>query len=133
MAAHQQSTQDWWQDHRSGFELYASQFVVQEASRGDADAAKARLEKLQEVTLLDATDEALALAETIIRRELMPQTVAEDAAHIAVATTNGVDYLLTWNLKHIANAFIRREVEFLCRAEGYEPPVICTPEELMEG
>lgn len=132
VAAHQQSTQDWWRDRRDAFDLYASQLVVQEASRGDEEAARSRTEKLEETQLLGATDEALWLAETIVQRSLIPQKVAEDAAHIAIATTNGMDYLLTWNLKHIANAVIRSKVEALCRTEGYAPPVICTPEELME-
>ena len=132
VAAHQQATQDWWRDRRGAFDLYASQLVVQEAGRGDEEAAKLRTEKLGDTILLDATDEALTLTETIVQRGLIPRAVAEDAAHIAIATTNGVDYLLTWNLKHIANAVIRGKVEALCRAEGYTPPVICTPEELME-
>jgi hypothetical protein len=132
IAAHQQATQDWWRDRRSAFDLYASQLVVQEAGRGDEEAAKQRLEKLETIALLSVTDEALVLAETFVRRGLVPRTVAEDAAHIAIATVNATDYLLTWNLKHIANATLRREVEALCRTEGYEPTIICTPEELME-
>lgn len=132
IAAHQQATQDWWQDRRGAFDLYASQLVVQEAGRGDEGAAKERLRILATISLLSVTDEALALAETIVRQGLVPKTVAEDAAHIAVATVNAADYLLTWNLKHIANAAVRNKVEALCRAEGYEPAVICTPEELME-
>ncbi len=131
VAAYQQSTQEWWQDRRKAFALYASQLVVQEASRGDSEAAKLRLKKLDEVKLLDATDEALQLAETMIEQNLIPETVAEDAAHIAIATVNAMDYLLTWNFKHIANAIIRGKVEALCRAEGYVPPIICTPEELI--
>ena len=95
VAAYQQSTQEWWQDHRKAFALYASQLVVQEASRGDSEAAKLRLKKLDEVKLLDATDEALQLAETMIEQNLIPETVAEDAAHIAIATVNAMDYLLT--------------------------------------
>lgn len=132
VAAHQQATQDWWRDRRHAFDLYASQLVVQEASRGDEEAAASRTEKLEEAQLLDATDEALLLAEKMVQRSLIPRKVAEDAAHIAIAITNGMDYLLTWNLKRIANAVIRGKVEALCRAEGYAPPVICTPEELME-
>ncbi|MBS3933696.1 MAG: type II toxin-antitoxin system VapC family toxin [Truepera sp.] len=131
-AAHQQATQDWWHDRRVAFDLYASQFVIQEASQGDKAAVEERLKVLEETTLLDVTDEALALAEAIVSRRLVPQKATVDAAHIAVATTNAMDYLLTWNLKHIANAVIRGKVESLCRAEGYEPPIICTPEELME-
>ena len=72
-----------------------------------------------------------ALAKLMIERNLIPETVAEDAAHIAIATVNAMDYLLTWNFKHIANAVIRGKVEALCRSEGYVPPIICTPEELI--
>ena len=132
MAAHQQSTQDWWHDRRENFELFASQLVIQEASRGNKEAAKLRLEHLIKMALLDTTDEALVLAEMLVENKLIPPNVVEDAVHIAVATTNAMDYLLTWNLKHIANATLRGRVETLCRAEGYEPPIICTPEELME-
>ena len=63
---------------------------------------------------------------------LIPRKASEDALHIALATANGMDYLMTWNLRHIANAMTRSRIEALCRAEGYEPPVICTPEELRE-
>lgn len=52
--------------------------------------------------------------------------------HIAIAAVQGIDYLLTWNCTHIANAAIRTEIETVCRVAGYEPPVLCTPEELME-
>ena len=131
VAAYQQATQEWWKDRKSAFDLYASQLFVQEASQGDDEAAKLRLKKLDEVKLLDATDEALQLAKLMIERNLIPKTVAEDAAHIAIATVNAMDYLLTWNFKHIANAVIRGKVEALCRSEGYIPPIICTPEELI--
>ena len=57
---------------------------------------------------------------------------SEDALHIAIAVTNGVEYLLTWNCPHLANAAMRREIERICRARGYEPVMICTPEELLE-
>jgi hypothetical protein len=63
----------------------------------------------------------------------MPQNAAEDALHIAVAVVNGLDYLITWNCKHIANAKMRIKIERVCREKGYEPIIICTPEELMEG
>ena len=131
-AAYQQITQDWWLDTRPHFDLFVSQLVHQEAGGGDVGAAEKRLEALHGIPLLPTSEEALALAQSIMREELVPQRVAEDAAHIAIATTNGVDYFMTWNLKHIANAVTRSEIEALCRAEGYEPPVICTPEELKE-
>ena len=131
-AAYQQITQDWWLDTRPHFDLFVSQLVHQEAGGGDVEAAEKRLKTLHGIPLLPTSEEALALAQSIMREELVPQRVAEDAAHIAIATTNGVDYLMTWNLKHIANAVTRSKIEALCRAEGYEPPVICTPEELKE-
>lgn len=90
------------------------------------------MEVLENLHLLEIKDEALLLAQKIVRQNLIPQKAAEDAAHIAIATTNGMDYLLTWNMKHIANAVIRGKIEAFCRREGYLPPVICTPEELME-
>ncbi len=95
-------------------------------------AVEERLRVLETISLLDINDEALTLAEGIVSRRLVPHKAALDAAHIAIATTNAMEYLLTWNLKHIANAVIRGKVEALCRGEGYEPPIICTPEELME-
>ena len=131
-AAHQHATQEWWRERRSEFNLYASQLVFEEAGQGDKAAALERLQILADVTLLAVTEEALTLAETIIGRGVMPAQAAVDAAHIAVATANAMEYLLTWNLKHIANAAVRGRVEALCRHEGYEPPVICTPEELLE-
>ena len=113
------------------FRLVASQFVVNEASAGDPSAAGKRLSALEQVAMLDATDAALALAEALLRLGAIPETVPEDAAHIAVATTHGVEYLVSWNCRHIVNATLRSRIEKVCRDHGYEPPVICTPEELM--
>jgi predicted nucleic acid-binding protein len=132
IAGHQQITQEWWQNYRETFDLVASQLVIQEASAGDAIAAEQRLEILEQIELLATTEDALTLAQAFLDFKIMPQKAAEDALHIAIAVTNGIDYLLTWNCKHIANAIIRREVERICRYKGYEPVTICTPEELRE-
>lgn len=94
---------------------------MQEAGCGNEEAADLRLEKLEVVRLLGATSKSLKLAKSILDHKLVPQNVVEDVAHIAIATANGMDHLLTWNLKHIANAVIRGKVEALCRSEGYEP------------
>ena len=118
IVGHQQITQEWWSNYRELFHLVASQLVIQEASAGDPIASQQRLKILEQIELLATTESAL--------------TLAEDALHIAIAVTNGIDYLLTWNCKHIANAIIRREVERICRSLGYEPVTICPPEELME-
>jgi hypothetical protein len=132
IAGHQQVTRQWWATAADRFELVASQLVIDEASAGDAEAARDRLAALASVTLLGATDEARQLAEERVAANAIPERKAEDAAHIAIAVTNGVDFLVTWNCRHIANAAMRSEIERVCRRAGYEPTIICTPDELME-
>ncbi|MEA5554666.1 type II toxin-antitoxin system VapC family toxin [Anabaena cylindrica UHCC 0172] len=132
IAGHQQITQEWWQNYRETFDLVASQLVIQEASAGDSIAAEQRLKILEKIELLATTEDALSLSQAFLDLKIMPQKAAEDALHIAIAVTNGINYLLTWNCKHIANAIIRREIERICRSKGYEPVIICTPEELIE-
>ena len=82
--------------------------------------------------LLELSPDALALAETLVRDVPLPRTAVEDALHVAIATVHGMDYLLTWNFRHIANAMMRYRIERVCRSLGYEPPIICTPQELLE-
>lgn len=132
VAANQQVTQDWWKDKRPDFDLYISQLVLQEASVGDPEAVTRRQNALEDVQLLTLTDEAAALAQQLVEREVIPRQSIEDALHIAIAAVNGMDYLVTWNFKHIANASMRSNIELVCREAGYEPPVICSPFELME-
>jgi len=131
-AAHQQVTQEWWQTRRLEFELFISQIVVQESSGGDADAAARRLEVLKDIPLLELTKEAKALADALVVQLRLPDKAALDAVHIAIAVVHGMDYLLTWNCTHIANASLRGKIEAACLARGYDVPVICTPEELLE-
>jgi hypothetical protein len=132
VAAHQQITQEWWQLRRHDFDLFISQLVIQEAGAGDESAARRRLQTVVDIPLLKLSEEAVAFAEKLVREGPMPQKAVEDALHIAVATLNGMDYLLTWNFKHIANATMRYKIERVCRLAGYEPPIICTPQELLE-
>jgi hypothetical protein len=87
---------------------------------------------LADVPLLDPSENVYALADELIKRIPLPTKAAADAIHIALATVNGMDYLLTWNCAHIANAALRASIERVCRHCGYEPPVICTPEELLK-
>lgn len=132
IAGHQQTTHDWWQTYRDRFDLVASQLVVQEASAGGPEAARERLDVLATLTLLEVTEEASALTQELVKAGAVPEKAAEDALHIAIAVTNGVEYLLTWNCKHLANATMRTKIEEVCRSAGYEPAIICTPEELLE-
>ena len=131
-AAHQQITSEWWEDQRTKFDLVLSQFVLQEVSSGNQEFAAKRLALVQDIPILPATPEALALAQMLTKNGPLPKKSEVDALHLAIAAVNSVDYLLTWNSKHIANAAMRPRIEALCRQAGYEPPIICTPEELME-
>ncbi|MEW5938368.1 MAG: type II toxin-antitoxin system VapC family toxin [Chloroflexota bacterium] len=132
VAANQQLSQEWWHKRRERFSLFASLLVLQEARTGNPEASSRRLKIVDELELLEITDEATHLAEEFIRRKAVPQKVPEDALHIAVAAVHGMDFLVTWNFKHIANPVMRVNIELVCRLEGFEPPVICSPFELME-
>jgi hypothetical protein len=132
-AAHQQITHDWWEMRLKDFEVYISQFVLDEASAGDADAAARRLALLGSFPLLDAMPEALELAGALVAHGAIPPRKAADAAHIAVATVHHMQFLLTWNCTHLANAEILAQVQAICAGLGYAAPIVCTPEELLGG
>ena len=131
-AAHQQITQEWWEDQKQYFDLYVSELVLQESQMGDAQAIQRRLELLASFPLLQLTEDAARLAQALLNAKAVPMKAVGDALHVAIATVNGMDYLLTWNMKHIANAMVRNAINVVCRTYGYEPPIICTPEELLE-
>jgi hypothetical protein len=132
VAGHQQITQEWWANQRDKFELFVSQTVLEESAGGDQEAAQQRLSAIEILPLLEIAEEAIALAKDLVRMGPLPETAEVDALHIAIAVTNRVDYLLTWNCKHLANAVLRSRIERVCRARGYDPVIICTPEELLE-
>jgi hypothetical protein len=131
MAANQEITREWWAGRRSLYELYISQFVLDEAGDGDPEAAEKRLASLASIPLLDATHDTMVLAEELIQRRLLPTRAATDAVHLAIATSNRMDVLLTWNCRHLANADIYVPVGRFLRSRGYEPPLVCMPAELM--
>lgn len=131
VAAHQEITRNWWESRRSEFDLYVSELVVQEVRAGDAHLAGQRLEILRGVPILAVSDEILKLAEDLITQGPIPRKAAGDAAHIAIATVYGCEYLLTWNCRHIANAELHRAIRRVVEESGYEVPGLCTPEELM--
>jgi hypothetical protein len=131
VAGHQQITRQWWEKRKCDFDIYVSQFVVDEASSGDKAMAQRRLEIIKGFSLLDITEDVTDLAEAIIKKGAIPAKSATDAAHIAVASVHSMDFLMTWNCAHIANAEIFFAVSDVCKAQGFECPIICTPEELM--
>ena len=132
-AAHQQITREWWDTRRHAFDLFISQMVIDEASAGDPDAAARRLEALAPLSLLDPRAEGADLAQALIEQVPLPVSATADALHIAIAVVNGMDYLLTWNCTHIANAVLRSQIETVCRSKGFAVPIICTPDELLEA
>jgi hypothetical protein len=133
VAANQSITIEWWETRRSAFELFISEFVIAEASFGNSVAAQKRLEAIEDLPMLSVTEDARTLAKALVSKGPIPTNAEIDAFHIAVAAVNGVEYLLTWNCTHIANAIMRPKIEEICRQQGFEPPIICTPQELMEG
>jgi hypothetical protein len=130
VAAHQQLTVTWWEQQRAHYELFTSQVVLAEARAGDPEAAQRRLAVLERLPLLDVTDAAITLAAALISGQALPAQAAQDALHLGIACVHGMEYLLTWNCAHLANARLRSRIEQVCRDAGYIPPIICTPEEL---
>lgn len=130
VAAHQQLTSDWWNNQSHQYDLFISQIVLDEARAGDKQEAAKRLTALQDLPLLEINEEVIRLADNLVQSHAIPKKAAQDALHIAIACVNGMDYLLTWNCKHIANAKMRNRIDKVCRDAGYVPTVICTPEEL---
>ena len=130
IVAHQQITQEWWDQSRRDFELCTSQLVLQEAGSGDPEAVQERLAILKSMLLLDTTEAAVILAAELVRARALPEKAADDALHIAVAASQKIPYLLTWNCRHMANAMMRPVIDAVCASKGYKAPIICTPEEL---
>ena len=131
IAGHQQVTKDWWRERRDDFDIRISQFVWIEAAAGDPEAARQRLEILQPFPWLDLTDDSEKLTTALLQARIIPEKAARDAAHIAVCAVHRIDYLMTWNCAHIANAEIIKVVRRICAEHGFECPEICTPDELM--
>jgi predicted nucleic acid-binding protein len=130
-AAWQQVTRDWWEKQRPHFELFTSELVLNEARRGDPDAIQKRIEKLQGITDLEITDDVVALAKKLVDDGALPREAMDDAIHIAIAAVHGIDYLLTWNYRHLDNAEKKPLIRSICAIAGYRCPEICTPQELM--
>lgn len=131
VAADQQVTRIWWETQRRRYDLVVSTLVLDEIKRGDPTAAAARLAVLGECRIVAMDDAVARLGEAIMATRLIPVRAYNDALHIAGAARHGVEYLLTWNCRHLANAAISERVRAACRRAGYEPPVICTPNSLL--
>ena len=132
LAADQETTQQWWEAERHDYDLFISQAVVFEVSRGDTNFAAARLNHLRDIPLLPRTLEASALITHLLASGIIPAVAEDDAVHIGLAAAHGMDFLLTWNCRHINNHHIRARIGQACAAFGLASPDICTPAELMK-
>ena len=127
---HQVATYEWWTSCQGACELYSSAIVEREASKGDAEAAALRMEAIAATKTLPVTEAAIGLAEMLLRETAVPRTSFDDALHIAVAAVNRMDFLVTWNCKHIANAVAMPKIYKVCQDAGYSCQLICTPEQM---
>lgn len=131
--ARQTVSREWWQTAPVRYRLFASHFVLAECAAGDLEVGRERLALLAKVVLLDVDDETEQLARHLLANHAVPATEPRDAVHIALAAVNGVDYLVTWNFKHIMNPATQHLIDAVCRGAGYEPATTCTPEQLLEA
>lgn len=130
IAGRQAISHEWWDNHRQRFELRVSALVEEEISRGDTLAAERRIAWIEEIPSLVISDEATALAELLLAQGAVPRGSEEDALHIGIAAAQGVDYLLTWNFKHINNAEMKAVITKVVESQGFVCPQLCSPEEL---
>ncbi len=131
-AARQLLTRRWWEDERSNYDLVTSQYVIDEAADGDPQRAQERLETLDDIPLLQLGPEIDAIAEEIMSRAILPAKAQVDALHIAAVAHHRIDYLLTWNCTHIANARILPRIHGVLSDLNCFVPIICTPEEMVD-
>ena len=129
--ANQEFTREWWEGRRHLYELYTSQLVLDEAGKGDAEAARRRLAVLRGLPLVAPLGPAIILAQGILEHRLLPAQAATDALHLAMAAVHRMNVLPTWNCRHLANASILVDVGRFVRTSGYEAPIVCTPNGMM--
>ena len=132
IAAHQQITRDWWDIALPKCEAFISAIVLEEAAKGDPEAARLRLKQLDSFQVLEVFEEVRKLAEAYFAATQLPERARADSYHLALASWHGLDYLVSWNCTHIVSGRVRMLVEEINATFGIRTPIICTPEELME-
>ena len=132
-AAWQKITVDWWDTQRSRFDLFTSDITIEEAGRGNPEAGALRLKALSGIPILPTTEAVVGLAKALLQGRALPAKALNDALHVAASAVHGIDYLLTWNYRHLDNAETKPVIRAVCTRYGYDSPEICTPQELMGG
>ena len=130
VAARQTISHDWWNHHRHRFDLRVSALVEEEISLGDEEAAKRRQDLIAGIPNLAISDDAVELAELLLSEGVIPKGSENDALHVSIAASQGADFLLTWNFRHINNAEMKSAIARVVESRGFECPQICSPEEL---
>lgn len=133
VSGHQRLTRIWWSAARTRFDIYVSRVVLVEAAGGDPEAAGHRLALARRLSRLELTAECFRLARILQRESDLPDKASEDALHLSIAAVHRMSYLLTWNCRHIANAVLMPRFASIMASYGYAVPVICTPEQLLDG
>ncbi len=130
VAANIAVTREWWDNRRKNFEIYVSEVVFNEIARGDPEIAQNRIEIIKDFPILFANETVTDLAQQFLQKTNLPPKVSDDTLHIALATVYGLDYLLTWNCRHIANPNIQQKLSEISTNFGYELPILCIPYQL---
>lgn len=130
-SARQTISIEWWAGYRDSFEVFVSELVLEEIGSGDSRAASNRLVIVEDIPVLVITTNAVALAKSLIAENAIPASSMEDALHISIAAVQSIDFLLTWNFKHINNANTRNKITQVINLSGFNSPILCSPEELI--
>lgn len=131
VAGYQELTARWWATCRNRYTCFSSQVVIDEASAGDSHEVSKRLKIIQQLGYLETDVRAEDLTLRFMNSGILPQKAFTDASHVAVAAVHGMEYLLTWNCKHLANSHISSQLEKICTQVGFRIPRICTPKLLL--
>lgn len=130
LAAHQKITQEWWREERTRYQCVTSEEVLREVSLGDSTMSRRRLDALADIAVLRVDDVVRLLAKELAREQLLPPAAVSDALHAAVATLHQVDFLLTWNCRHLANPHLQKKLQAFMTSRDLVLPEICTPIDL---
>lgn len=129
-AAHQQITHEWWGQVRVNFDVFVSEAVLEEIRAGDQALSARRMKLVEDLPVLVLNSEVSGLVRLYSGRLGLPEHASTDVVHIAFAVAYELDYLVTWNCKHIANGRVIQRLTSINREVGRSTPIIVTPEEL---
>lgn len=130
-SARQEITIEWWSDYKETFEVFISELVLEEIGSGDRIASEKRLFVVENIPILETTENAIKLAKSLVYEKAVPESCLEDALHISIAAVQEINFLLTWNFKHINNANTRGKITKVIKQNNLNSPVLCSPEELI--